>query len=79
MSTNYKLVVDIIKYKLTIFSTILGAGIYLFLNKEHFLKTFDDLLFYLVLAMLMIYGTLGFLYNLIKLNRIERIVEKGTE
>ena len=76
---DYKTIVEIIKFKLTIFSTILGAGIYLFLNKKHFIQIFDDLLFYLILAMLMIYGVLGFLYNLLKLNTIEQQLEKGRE
>lgn len=79
MSTDYKLLIEIIKYKLTLFSTILGAGIYLFINKKQFIATFDISLFYLVLAILMIYGVFGFLYNLMKLNKIEQELLKESK
>ena len=44
-----KLKIDILKYKITLFTTILGSGIYLLINKESILEAVNRTVFYLVL------------------------------
>jgi len=69
-----KLKIDILKYKITLFTTILGSGIYLLINKTRILETVNSDAFYLVLWVLLVYGVAGFLNNLVKLNQEEKRV-----
>ena len=67
-----KLKIDILKYKITLFTTILGAGIYLLINKESILEAINSTIFYLVLWILLVYGIVGFINNLFRLNREDK-------
>ncbi len=63
-----------VKFKVTLFSAIMGGGIYL-LYKEKLLEVAGELLFYLVVGILMIYGFFGFIVNMLKLSDLERDVK----
>ncbi len=67
-----KLKIDILKYKITLFTTILGSGIYLLINKKSILEAINQKVFYLVLWVLLVYGVVGFINNLFRLNREEK-------
>ena len=67
-----KLKIEILKYKITLFTTILGAGVYLLINKKNILDTMNDILFYGVVGILLIYGITGYVNNLYKLNEEEK-------
>ena len=58
-----KLKIDILKYKTTLFTTVLGSGIFLFINKSSILEVVNDMTFYLIVALLMIYGIAGYINN----------------
>jgi len=63
---------EILKFKITLFTTIMGGGIYLYLNKSNFLKDLDTKLFFASIVVMIIYGYIGFMLNLMKINKIER-------
>ena len=67
-----KIKIDIIKYKITLFTTVLGSGIYLLINKTKVLETVDKIVLYFVLWVLLVYGIVGFVSNLYKLNLEEK-------
>ena len=67
-----KLKIDILKYKITLFTTILGSGIYLLINKTRILETVNSDAFYFVLWVLLVYGVIGFVSNLFILNLEEK-------
>jgi len=65
-----KLKFEIIKYKVTLFTTILSAGIYILINKADILKTVNESFFYIIVYILLIYGIIGFIINISDLKRI---------
>ena len=65
-----KLRFEIIKYKLTLFTTILSAGVYILINKADILKTINENIFYTIVWLLMVYGIAGFINNLSNLNKM---------
>ena len=67
-----KLKIEILKYKITLFSTILGSGIFLLINQESILGTINKNIFYFVLCFLLVYGIVGFVNNLFNLNQEEK-------
>ena len=67
-----KLKIEVLKYKITLFSTMLGSGIFLLINKENILKTVNEIILYSVLWFLLVYGIIGFVNNLLKLNKEEK-------
>ena len=67
-----KLKIEVLKYKITLFTTILGAGIFLLINKENVLESINEIIFYSVLWFLLVYGIVGFVNNLFKLNQEEK-------
>jgi len=67
-----KLKIEILKYKITLFTTILAAGVYLLINKKNILDAINDALFYGVVGILLIYGITGYVNNLYKLNEEEK-------
>ena len=69
---NKKLKIDILKYKITLFTTMLGSGIFLLVNKGKILETVNEIILYSVLWLLLVYGIVGFINNLSKLNQEER-------
>jgi len=69
---NIKLRIEVLKYKITLFTTILGSGIFLLVNKKNILGTVSDVIFYSVLWLLLVYGITGFINNLFKLNQEEK-------
>ena len=69
-----KLRIEILKYKITLFTTMLGSGIYLLINKRKILETLNDITFYVVLWLLLVYGVVGFVNNLFKLNQLEKTI-----
>ena len=50
----------------------LGAGIFLLINKENVLESINEIIFYSVLWFLLVYGIVGFVNNLFKLNQEEK-------
>jgi len=70
-----KLTLEVVKYKLTLFSSILGAGIYLLINKTKILETVNELIFYSIVGTILIYGFLGFVVNILTLNDIQKDIE----
>ena len=67
-----KLKIEVLKYKITLFTTMLGSGIFLLINKDNILKTVNELILYSVLWFLLVYGIVGFINNLFKLNQEEK-------
>ena len=67
-----KLKIEVLKYKITLFTTMLGSGIYLLINKDNILKTVNEIILYSVLWFLLVYGIIGFVNNLFKLNQEEK-------
>jgi len=67
-----KLKIEVLKYKITLFTTTLGAGIFLLINKGNILKSINEIVFYSVLWFLLVYGIVGFVNNLFKLNYEEK-------
>jgi len=67
-----KLKIEVLKYKITLFTTTLGAGIFLLINKENVLESINEIIFYSVLWFLLVYGIVGFVNNLFKLNQEEK-------
>ena len=70
-----KLTIEVVKYKLTLFSSILGAGIYLLINKKTILETVNEFIFYFLVGVILIYGFLGFVVNILTLNDIQKDLE----
>ncbi len=66
-----KLRFEIVKYKITLFSTILSAGVYILINKADILKTINENIFYVIVYILFFYGTAGFISNISILNKME--------
>jgi len=67
-----KLKIEVLKYKITLFTTMLGSGIFLLVNKDNILKTVNEIILYSVLWFLLVYGVIGFVNNLFKLNQEEK-------
>jgi len=67
-----KLKIEVLKYKITLFTTMLGSGIFLLINKDNILKTVNEVILYSVLWFLLVYGIVGFINNLFKLNQEEK-------
>jgi len=66
-----KLYFEILKFKITLFTTIMGAGIYILLNKDK-LIFIGEIFFYIIVGVLMIYGFFGFIFNMLKLSDLEK-------
>jgi len=67
---NLKTYLEFIKFKITLFSTIIGAGIYLFVNKKLFVDLFvNEKLFKILVIVIVIYGIVGFLTNIFEYNK----------
>ena len=73
---NFKLYVDIVKYKITLFGAILSAGIYLLINKNSLIETIDVVLLYFTSLVLIGYGITGFFINIFDLNSVKNIIKK---
>ena len=71
-----KLRFEIVKYKLTLFSTILSAGVYILINKADILKTINESIFYIILYILFFYGSAGFVNNISILDKIKGKVDE---
>ena len=67
---NEKILVDILKFKIMIFTGVLGSGIYLILNVNKLVEFVSLFLIKLVVVLLINYGAFGFLKNVIELNKI---------
>ena len=72
---NLKIYVDILKYKITLFSSILASGIYLLINKTSILQTVNEFLFYAIVGLLLMYGAFGFIVNFLKISKKEKELE----
>ena len=70
-----KLKLEIIKFKITLFMTIIGASVYLLINKKSFLFI-DNLSFYLISGIVFIYGISGFVTNIIELNKLKKEINE---
>jgi len=73
---NIKMFIDIVKYKITLFGTILSAGIYLLINKNSLLEVVDVKILYLISLLLISYGITGFFINILDLNFIKNKIKK---
>jgi len=69
-----KIKLDIIKYKITLFMTIIGASIYLLINKKSFLFI-DNTFFYFMSSVVFVYGISGFFSNIIELNKLKKEIK----
>jgi len=67
---------EIVKFKITLFTTIIGAGAYLYINKSAFVKEFNPLFFKLICFIIVTYGTIGFVTNILELNDIKRRINE---
>ena len=72
-----KLKIEVLKYKITLFTTILGAGIYLWLHKKEFIPIITELMFFGIVTFIMMYGISGFFINIFELNKIKKEIENG--
>ena len=68
--------IDITKFKITIFMSALGAGIYIASAKDKLMPIFGEYGFYLLFFLLLGYGFIGYVSNLVKLNKIDKEIEK---
>ncbi len=73
---NIKIFIDIVKYKITLFGTILSAGIYLLINKNSLLEIVDIKILYFISVILIAYGITGFFVNILDLNSIKNKIQK---
>ena len=71
-----KLKFEIVKYKLTLFTTILSAGVYILINKADILKTINENIFYMIVYILFFYGSAGFVNNISILDKIKGKVDE---
>ena len=71
-----KLRFEIVKYKLTLFTTILSAGVYILINKTDILKTINENIFYVIVYVLFFYGSAGFVNNISILDKIKGKVDE---
>ena len=68
---RYKLLIDILKYKITFFTTIIGAATFLLLNSPKFLYIINKWLFWIIVFMM-----IGYVFiNLKELNQIKERIE----
>ena len=72
-----KLKLEIVKFKITLFTTILGAGIYLWINKEKFIAMLNISFFFGIVFFIMLYGISGFLVNMFELNKLKKEIDNG--
>ncbi len=79
MIERMKIYVEMLKFKITLFSTILGGVIYLLLHKNEILDTINVWVFWVLSAILLAYGLIGFVKNVELYNkaleRLEREIE----
>jgi len=61
---------------ITLFGTILSAGIYLLINKNSLLEVVDVKILYLISLLLISYGITGFFINILDLNFIKNKIKK---
>jgi len=72
-----KLEFEVLKFKVTLFTTILGSGIYLYINKVNFLHDVNKSLLYSTIIIIVLYGFFGFLSNLIKINKLNKEIKEN--
>ena len=66
-----------LKFKITLFSTILGGVIYLILNRANILDMIDKWFYFLIVAVLFLYGLTGFVHNVVLFNKaMEQLKEE---
>jgi hypothetical protein len=70
-----KLYFEIVKFKVTLFTTIVGGGMYLFFNKESVVDVVGEPIFYGIVMVVVGYGVFGFVLNMLKLRKIEESVK----
>ena len=68
--------IDITKFKVTIFMSALGAGIYIASAKDKLMPIFGEYIYYALLALLFVYGSIGYVFNLRTLNKIDAEIGK---
>ena len=68
--------IDITKFKITIFMSALGAGIYIASAKDKLMPIFGEYAYYALLVLLFVYGSIGYILNLAKLNGLDKKIEK---
>jgi hypothetical protein len=72
-------IIEIIKFKITIFMTILAAAGFLAINCDKITKNFGEninILIWIVIFSFVFYGISGFIINFSKLNKIEKNIKE---
>ena len=64
--------IEIYKFKVTVFMAIIAAVGFMIAKEDSFLKFINSILFNCVVAFLIIYGSIGFSINMVKLSKIEK-------
>ena len=67
-------IIDIIKFKITVFMAIIAASGFLAINFEKLEKIMGEykIVLILIILILTIYGVIGFIINMLKLSKIEK-------
>ena len=66
---NLKTYLEFIKFKITLFSTIIGAGIFLLMNKSVLNSYFNENFSKYIILVIVVYGLFGFLINVFEYNK----------
>ena len=73
---NVKLIVDILKFKVMLFTGVLGSGVYLILNMTKLKAYINDFVLSLIVMSLFFYGLFGFVNNMLQLNKVLKKLKK---
>ena len=71
-----KIKFEILKFKITLFTTILGASIFILLNKAKLAESVDILYIYIASLALFSYGIFGYVSNIVELNNLKRSLDE---
>ena len=67
---------EMVKFKITLFTTILGASIFVLLNKSRLSESVDIVYVYFTAMVLFAYGVFGYVVNMVELNELKRMVDE---
>ena len=66
---NLKTYLEFIKFKITLFSTIIGGGIFLLMKKSILDSYFNEKFSKYIALVIVVYGLFGFLINVFEYNK----------
>jgi len=68
--------IEIYKFKVTIFMAIIAAVGFMVVNSEKFLKFINIWIYTTIIFIISIYGVIGFVFNMLKLSKLEKELDK---